>query len=286
MLVVCLIWGVNFSVLKYTLGYIGPFGITAIRFGVASVVLWFVARALEPNVPLPWSLRLRLMGLGVLGNSLYQLGFMLGLMRTTAGNSSLLIAATPLVTAALAVGLGLEKLTRAVKIAIGVGTMGVVMVVLDSGRRTGFSLDTMSGDLMTLGAVLFWSVFTLALARVQSRTNSSPLRVTTWTIIGGTPPLLLVGAPELLALDWGALPMMVWLALAYASFFSIVIAYALWSQSLVAVGGSRTALYSVTVPAVALLTALVLLGEVPTPVQLLGAGFIVTSVILNVRAHG
>lgn len=286
MLVVCLIWGVNFSVLKYSLGYIGPFGITAIRFGVASVVLWLVARALEPGVPLPWALRLRLMALGVLGNSVYQLGFMLGLMRTTAGNSSLLIAATPLVTAALGVGLGVEKLTRGVKIAIGVGTLGVALVVLDSGRKTGFSMATMSGDLMTLAAVLFWSVFTLGVARVQERSNASPLQVTTWTVIGGTPPLLLVGAPELLALDWSALPATVWLALAYATFFSIVIAYALWSQSVAAVGGSRTALYGVTVPVVALATALVLLGEVPTPVQLLGAGLIVTSVVLNVRAHG
>jgi drug/metabolite transporter (DMT)-like permease len=36
---------------------------------------------------------------------------------------------------------------------------------------------------------------------------------------------------------------------------------------------------------VALATALLLLGEVPTPIQLLGAGLIVTSVVLNVRAH-
>ena len=283
MLIVCLIWGVNFSVLKYALGYIGPYGLTAIRFAIASVVLWFVARALEPGAPLSWGLRFRLAGLGVLGNTAYQLSFMLGLTRTTAGNSSLLIASTPLVTALLGVGLGVEKLTRGVRIAVGVGTLGVLLVVLDSGRRTGFSLETMSGDLLTLLAVLCWSLFTHGVTRVQART--SPLRVTAWTVIGGTPVLLLVGLPELMALDWGALPLLVWGAIGYAALFSIVIAYALWSQSVRAVGGSRTALFGVTVPVVALATALLLLGEVPTPIQLLGAGLIVTSVILNVRAH-
>ncbi|TFH65470.1 MAG: EamA family transporter, partial [Gemmatimonadales bacterium] len=106
MLLVCLIWGINFSMMKFALRSLTPYALTTIRFTVASLVLWLVARALEPDTPLSWRLRLRLAGLGVIGNSFYQLGFLVGLERTTAGNSSLLVATTPLAIAVLGSALG------------------------------------------------------------------------------------------------------------------------------------------------------------------------------------
>ncbi len=281
MLLVCVIWGVNFSVMKFALQALEPFALTAIRFTIAAAVLWLVAVRLEPDTPLPWSVRWRLAGLGVLGNSCYQMGFIVGLDRTTAGNSALLIASTPLMTAVLGSALGVERLTRGVLTAVGLGTVGVALVVLAKGA--GFSLDTMSGDLLTLGAVFCWALFTHGVRGMKDR--ASPLRVTAWTTLGGAPLLVAVGLPDLARLDWAAVGAATWGAVLYSALLSIVVAYLIWNRSVQHIGGNRTALYGVTVPLFALATAAIVLGERPTPVQLMGAAFIVASVLINVRAH-
>ena len=79
MLFVCAIWGVNFSMMKFALDSFQPFALAGVRFTVASVVLWLVARRLEPDVRVPARTAWALLGLGVIGNTLYQVGFMLGL---------------------------------------------------------------------------------------------------------------------------------------------------------------------------------------------------------------
>ena len=49
-------------------------------------------------------------GLGLLGQVVYQVGFILGIARTTAGAAAILIAASPLVTAAAGHLLGVDRL--------------------------------------------------------------------------------------------------------------------------------------------------------------------------------
>ena len=95
----------------------------------------------------------------------------------------------------------------------------------------------------------------------------SPLRVTTITTIAGTPGLVLVGLPGVLRLDWGAVSANAWLAVAYASVLSLVVAYLLWNRSVKAIGGTRTAIYMCLTPIVAVLGAWLLLGERPHPLQ-------------------
>jgi len=280
MLAGCLIWGINFSVMKFALETLSPLALTAIRFAIASLVLWLVARSLEPDTPLPWPLRWRLAGLGVLGNTVYQIGFILGLQRTTAGNSSLLIASTPLMTAVLGRALGVERLTAGTKVAIAVGTLGVALVVL--AKEVTFSLATMEGDILTLLAVLCWAAFTHGVQGVQGR--ASPLRVAAWTTMGGAIPLILIGLPAVARQDWSAVTVLTWGAVLYSALFSIVVAYVVWNRAVAQIGSSRTALLGVTVPLFALAAAAVALGERPTLVQLGGAALILASVVLSIRA--
>jgi drug/metabolite transporter (DMT)-like permease len=283
MLLVCLIWGVNFSMMKYVLRFMPPMGVTAIRFVTASVVLWLVAKWLEPDARLTGRTLLILLGLGVLGNTLYQMGFINGLVHTTAGNSALLIASTPLMTAVLGTALGLEKMTRPVALAILLGTTGIVLVVLGHGDKIGFSRETMAGDSLTLVAVVSWSVFTHAVHRVG--TAATPLQVAAYTTIGGTPGLVLAGWTDLQSQDWSVVTPAAWAAIFYSSLLSIVVCYVIWNRSLSRIGANRTALFGITTPLFALAAAALMLGERPSMGQLIGAVFILASVAVNVLAH-
>jgi drug/metabolite transporter (DMT)-like permease len=277
MLLVCLIWGVNFGVTKLAIGQMPPLPFTAVRFAVASLLLWLVLRMTEGPLTLPAATLRRLVVLGVVGNTLYQLTFILGLAHTTATNSALLLSTMPTVVAVFAGALGLERVTPRMGWGIALGTAGVGLVIAT--RGVGFSAGTMTGDLLTVLAVLCWAGYTLGLRALPSGVSS--LRVTTVTTLAGAPGLVLAGLPGMVRLDWSAVPTTAWAAMAYATIFSLVVAYILWNRSVKTVGGTRTAVYMCVVPLVASAAAWVLLGERVHPLQGLGAVLIIAGVLLT-----
>jgi drug/metabolite transporter (DMT)-like permease len=279
MLVVCLIWGVNFSVTKLAIGQMPALPFTAIRFALASLLLWLVVRLTEGPAELRAADVRWLVVLGVVGNTLYQLAFILGLARTTATNSSLILATVPTVVAMLAWLLGLERITPRMWVGIALGTLGVVLVIATSGVE--FSARTLRGDLLTVLAMLCWAGYTVGLRRLPD--GVSPLRVTSVTTIAGMPGLLLAGLPGLLLMEWRAVPATAWGALGYATLLSLVVAYVLWNRSVQAVGGTRTAIYMCVTPLVAVGAAWLMLGEHPRPLQGVGAVMIIAGVVLTRR---
>jgi drug/metabolite transporter (DMT)-like permease len=282
MLTVCLIWGLNFSVTKLAIGQMPPLAFTAIRFASASVLLWLILRVSEGVQRVPRPVLVRLVVLGVLGNTLYQLAFIIGLVHTTATNSALILAMMPMTVAVLAGILGYERITTRMRWGILLGTVGVALVIAT--RGVGFSAGTVAGDLLTVLAVLTWAAYTVGLRTVPAEVSS--LRVTTVTTIAGAPGLVLAGLPQVVRLDWSAVPHGAWAGLVYATLLSLVVAYLLWNRSVKAVGGTRTAIYMCVTPLVAAVGAWLILGERAHPLQALGAVLIVTGVLLTRQSGG
>lgn len=279
MLLVCLIWGTNFSVTKLALAEIPPLGFTALRFVAGSAVIWAVLRAREGDTAAPPGSWPTLLWLGIVGNTLYQIGFMLALAIGTATNTALVIAAIPMTIAVLGSVLGIERTTPRMRWGVALGTLGVFLVI--AARGVSFSAGTLRGDLLALFAVLCWSVYTLGLRRLPPGTSS--LKVTTYTMITGTPGLFVAGVPDLLRVDWGAISWVGWGGLAYATLLSLVVAYLIWNRSVRAVGSNRTAIYMCVTPLVAVGAAWLLLGERPVPLQGVGAVGILAGVLLTRR---
>src|ERR1700690_2786554 len=95
MLLVVLFWAGNFTASKIAFKELDPLAFTALRFVIASVVLWGVVRWVEGPTKLPPGALVRLIWLGVTGNTIYQLLFMEGLQRTSATKTSLILAGMP-----------------------------------------------------------------------------------------------------------------------------------------------------------------------------------------------
>jgi drug/metabolite transporter (DMT)-like permease len=213
MLLVALIWGVNFSVTKGAFASFPPLAFAGVRFVLASLLLVPLVRRLEGAGSLPKGALPRLVVLGLVGNTLYQLTWITGLERTTASNSALILAAMPTIVAVMAVMLRLEPFRPKVIGGVLVASLGVVLVV--AARGTGFGQDTMAGDLLTLASVFCWAGYSLGLRVLPPEV--SPLRVTMVTTVAGAPVLLLAGLPAMKAMDWGAVGWEGWSALAYST---------------------------------------------------------------------
>jgi drug/metabolite transporter (DMT)-like permease len=188
----------------------------------------------------------------------------------------------PPVTALAAAALGVEPVRPRVIAGVAVASVGVVLVVAAEHRDV--AGGRLAGDLLTLGAVLCWAAYTLGLRSLPA--GVSPLRVTAVTTVAGLPGLALAGLPQLLAMDWLAVGTRGWAALAYATVFSLLVAYVIWNRSVKVVGPSRTVLYMCLTPLVAVGGATAMLGERPRPLQGVGALLILSGVLLARSSAG
>ncbi len=277
MILVVLFWGGNYAVSKLTFQEIPPLAFTAMRFAVGSLLLGALLLRAEPARSIPRRLWGRLLLLGIVGNSLYQFCFITGLSRTTATNTALILAAMPTVVTVVSGLLGHERIPPRQYAALALATIGVVAVI--AARGLDLSHGDWSGDLLILGGVACWTVYTIGLRGLGGEVSA--LGVTTWGLLAGTPALVLAGLPSLYRLDWGAVSGGAWAGLAYSTLLSLVASYFLWSRAVQRLGASRAALYTCASPLVATLTALVLLGERPTLVHFIGGACIIGGVLLG-----
>lgn len=279
MLVVALFWGGNFSISKFALEQIPPLPFSGGRFALASVLLYLIAKRAGVMTPLPRRTFWGLVGLGIIGNTLYQTLFMTGLKLSTATNSAMIVASLPVVVALLGSVFGVERGTAATWIGVVLGTLGVGLVV--TARGVHFHAESFRGDLMVLIAVLCWSYYTVMVRRVGAGVDA--LQITTITTIAGTPGLFLLGLPGLLRENWAAVTLKTWGAVAYATLFALVISYVLYNRAVQGIGSGRTAIYNCLTPLVAMVIAWFTLGEVPTPIQFVGVALVITGVLVSMQ---
>jgi drug/metabolite transporter (DMT)-like permease len=277
MLLVVLFWGGNFTFSKLAFGDLPPLAFTAVRFIIGSTVLWLLLKRAEPDGRTPPELWGRLIVLGIIGNTIYQLCFNLGLARTSATNTALILAAMPTVLTVSAGVIGLDRITARQRWALVLATLGVLLVV--AARGLGSGGGDWVGDGLILGGVVCWTAYSLGIR--QLRGALSALRLTALTMLTGTPLLVLSGIPSLLGVRWSEVHLNAWGGLAYSTFLSLVASYILWSRGVQRLGPSRAALFTCLTPLVATLVAMAVLGERPTPAHLVGGGLIIGGVVLG-----
>lgn len=285
LLVTILIWGVNFAVIKVPLAVAEPFVVNLLRFVVSLSVLGVLhlGQARQRGVS-PWATfeigRWRVVGIGLLGIAVYQVGFILGVDRVTAGMAALLIASSPMWTVLTSHVLGIDRLRPLGWAGVGLGLLGVGLVTL--GRPEARLGGDTSGVLLMLLASLAWGIYT-TLSRPLLDRGASPLGLTFWGIVVSFPILIALAIPDLRTTDWGRFGAWEWAAIVYSGGLSTGVAYGIWNAAVKAVGPSKTAAFSNLVPFVGLGAGAVLLGEPVRLLQVAGGLMIVAGVVATRR---
>jgi len=273
-----LIWAANFSVVKFALRDLSPLAFNGLRFTLSSAILWLLRKVSGDCTRIERLHWPAVTGLGLVGTTVYQVLFIYGIDWTLAGNTSLMLATTPLFTTLLSLALRQERAGLVVVAGAVLSVTGIALVVLGGSQAVGFHAGTLAGDLALLAAAVAWSVYTVGSAPLVHRYGV--VTVTAVTMWVGALGLLIVSLPALLAQDWSAVRPQSWLALLYSGVFAIALAYYLWYSSVRQIGNTRTSVYTNSIPVVALIIAWLTLGETPTPLQSAGAGGIVAGSLL------
>ena len=279
LLLVCmaLVWGLNFIVVKFATSVFAPLAFNSTRIVLAVTVLWaiFFARRL----PLPRRRDvLAMLGLGMLGNGLYQILWVEGLSLTRASDAALLVAAAPAFIEIIGWVRGHERAGARGISGIALSLAGIGLVVTGSSHGSSRQ-SSLVGNALILGSVLCWACYSVGLKPLTERVDGLTMSAVTMT--GGLVPMLIAAAPSLAATRWSAVPMLGWAAVAYSGLLALVVAYLFWYRGVRVLGPTRASMYSNLQPLVAMLAAWALLGEIPRAMQLLGALCIIGGLLLT-----
>lgn len=284
------IWGTNFSVLKFAFREVPQQPFNAVRVALAAVIFVVAmavvqrrarrgathSRLLFTHAPLDRHDLWALIAIGLVGHFLYQLLFVGGVARTSVANASLILGATPVCVALASAALGRDRVRPMHWFGAAVSAAGIWTVV---GSGADFGGEHLRGDLMVLGSVACWTVYTVGAGPLLTR--HSPLYLTGVSMAIGATPYLLVTLPEVLQVDWTAVSAATWVALVFSALFALCLSYVIWYGAVMKIGMAHTSIYSNLVPIAAMVVATLWLAEPLTGRKLIGAALVLGGVALT-----
>jgi drug/metabolite transporter (DMT)-like permease len=272
---VAAMWASTFTLFKIAWHDIDPVAFTAIRFAamlVFSIGLLAASkhrvRPRRADVPL-------LVASGLTGYFLYQMGFVLGLERTSALASAILISTHPIFSVLFSRVARRERPTPNEVLGMAIAFLGVAVFL----RFWSAFGAARPGDLFSLGAAASFGAYGVI---NQSLTKRYPPReLMAYGLAVGGALIAVVGVPAMVHQDWTSVGGPAWTILVYAIVGPVYLAYMLWNWAIRRRGIPRTVVYGFLVPVLGGALAVVALHEPLRPEQVVGALLVVAGLVLT-----
>ena len=279
-LLVVLIWGVNFVVIRWGLNEVPPFLLAAARFSlVVFPAIFFIKK---PNLPWRW-----LIAYGLF-NSFGQFAFLFWAMKVgmPAGLASVVHQAQVFFTLIFSV-LILQQRTQVTQwLGLMIAVMGLALIAYgkNAGTPVGMQMTSLGLVLNLLGAAS-WAIGNVVVSAMRrAGIQPEPFGLVIWSSLIPIVPFLLISGlferhvyPDWQAISWHSIVSALYLAWA-----ATLLGYGLWSRLLSQYEPNRVAPFTLLVPVVGLLTAWLVLGERLNQWQLWGSACLLIGLAVNV----
>ena len=263
-LLVILVWGINFAVIRIGLNSLPPLLFASLRFTFVLLPMVFFLK--KPDAP--W-FNLAFYGLAI---GLGQFGLLFIAMDglISPGLASLVIQMQAFFTIALSMVRSHERLKPYQLAAFALALVGIGVIMAHNGKGA-----TIAGLALTLGAAASWALANQA-SKEAGKVNA--LAYVVWASLFSVPPLYLLslwreGWPAIAAgishAGWGT-----WAVILYQSVGNTMLGYGVWAWLHARYPSAAIAPLSLLVPVVGFAASALILGE-PLQVWKIGAGLLV-----------
>jgi len=273
-LLVIVIWGANFTVIKVGLEEVPPVLFSALRFAIVAIPAIFF-------IPFPKTSIYNVLGVGLfLGVIKFSLLFISMNVGVSAGLASLLLQSQVVFTIILSVLIFKEEIKKNQLLGILVAVFGFSMFFFSTNGNL-----TILGLILILLAGLFWAVSNVIMKRMKdvnllhfmvwvSLVPPLPLAILSYFMETNTPLTLLVNTS-----------LQLWLAVLYTGFISTLLAFAIWGYLLKNYTAATVTPFALLIPMVGILVSSVFLGETLGTFEIIGSLTVMFGLIICVLGN-
>jgi drug/metabolite transporter (DMT)-like permease len=275
LILITLIWGSNFVVIKNALADISPLFFNAVRMSLAAVVLATIFYRELPRLTRGAVRSGCLVGMFLfIGNELQTTG----LKYTTPSKSAFLTGVSVVLVPVLLAVFWKRGINRLTSIGVVLAFAGLYLLTVPASAGSGLNLRSMNhGDLLTLGAAV---VFAFHIIFIEHATKNHSWQQITVVQVTVTALLMIITetSVEKISVVWS--PRVLW-GIGITGFLSLALAFAIqaWAQQFTP--ATHTALIFTLEPVFAWLTSFIFLGERLGGRSGLGAACILAGLLIS-----
>jgi len=231
-----------------------------LRFGIAAVAMAHWVRRRDGDAPLSAHDRQLLFWESFLGNFLFSICMLFGVLLTSAVAAGVVMAAIPAAVALLSrIFLG-EHIRGRVMAAIACAVLGILLLALaKDASGVPATAATNWGYLLLLGAVLCEASYVVIGKRLTGKL--SPRRISALINLWGLALVTPLGLWQAWRFDFAAVPAATWTLLLFYSIAASMVTVWLWMQGLRHVPAPQAGVFTVMLPISAALVGVLFLGE-------------------------
>ncbi len=273
-LLVVLIWGINFSVIKFGLEELPPILFSSLRFFVVAIPAVFF-------IPFPKTSVWNVLGVGVfLGILKFSFLFVAMKADASAGISSLLLQAQVIFTIILSMFIFKEKISTSQLLGIMIAFIGFGFFFLTVNTSI-----TMFGLILILCAALFWGISNIIMKQVK---GVNLLHFMVWVSLVVPLPLFILSyfyeshEPLTLLLNSS---FKTWASLAFTGYISTLVAFAIWGWLLKNYSAAMVTPFALAIPVVGIISSNILLSEQLSTIESAGALLILFGLFVSVLGN-
>ncbi len=225
--------------------HIAPMALNAVRFVVASVILggavWFVTGLPRTEFRAPW--RYLLLG-GAMG--IYFVLMFEGLKTAPPVSAAAVFTLTPILAGGFGYLLLRQAMTPRMALALAVGGLGALWVIFRGDWRALAAFEVGRGEI-----IYFWGCAAHALytpmVRLLNR-GERPMVFSFGVMVAAALLVTAAGWSDIRATDWGALPPIVWITIAYTALLATAMTFVLLQYASLRLPSAKVMAYTYLTP--------------------------------------
>lgn len=277
--IISFIWGINPTIMKIGLRYLTPFAYNFYRLIVSLIISFLVMLFSSNHKPVPGEDMIQMIFISIFGFFIFQIFLILGVNSSTAGNAALLMSLLPLIVLIINTLILKEAMNLKFLFLVLITIIGVVIVILGSGKKLSFSKEYAVGALLIFISEAGYGIYTVVSKKLSSKYTNYQLM--TYILAVTTLLSIPISYKQVIKYNITTIPAVAWLSIIFSGALAVCLGNYTWIWAVKKIGSNKTSMFNNLQPIFGIFAAFIILGERMNIIQIIGALIIIVSLYLS-----